>query len=76
VANGLAGLPVSEAEFEAGMLHHHYPCLAGMTQDHDYRDTLMHVSGHLLRQAVHAEVADYLEPTVYLRPHGRSDDED
>ena len=76
VAHGLPGTPASEAEFAAGMLHHHYPCLASMNQDNDYHDTLMHVSGHLLRQAVRAEVADYLEPTVYLRPHGRSEDDD
>jgi len=76
VADGLAGTPVGEAEHTAGMLHHHYPCLASMNQDSDYHDTLMHVSGHLLREAVHAEIDEYLEPTVYLRPHGRSDGED
>jgi hypothetical protein len=70
VAHGLAGQPAAEAEHAAGMLHHHYPCLASMNQDPDYNDTLMHVSGHLLRQAVHAELADYLEPTPYFRPHG------
>jgi hypothetical protein len=71
VAHGLGGLPIAGAEHEAGMLHHHYPCLASMNQDADYNDTLMHVSGHLIRQAVRAEIKDFLEPTVYLRPHGR-----
>jgi hypothetical protein len=71
VAHGLAGRPVAEAEHEAGMLHHHYPCLASMNQDPDYGDTLMHVSGHLLRRAVRSEIEDYLEPVAYLRPHGR-----
>ncbi len=71
VAQGLAGQPVAEAEFQAGMLHHHYPCLASMNQDPDYGDTLMHVSGHILRDAIKAEIRDYLEPTPYLRPDGR-----
>jgi len=30
VARGLVGVSVDEAEFQAGMLHHHYPCLAEM----------------------------------------------
>jgi len=73
VAQGLPGCPVDEAEHEAGMLHHHYPCLASMNQDADYQDTLMHVSGHLLREAVKKEIKDYLEPAPYLRPEGRAD---
>jgi hypothetical protein len=71
VAEGLIGLHVEEAEYEAGMLHHHYPCLASMNQDPDYKDTLMHVSGHLVRQAVKRELAAELPPPAYLRPAGR-----
>jgi hypothetical protein len=70
VISGLAGQRVDDAEHEAGMLHHHFPCLAGMTTDPDYGDTLMHVSGNLLRRAVRAEVADHVEPAAYWRPHG------
>lgn len=76
VAQGLMGRSVEEAEYEAGMLHHHYPCLASMNQDGDYQDTLMHVSGHILREAVKAELKDYLEPTPYFRPMGRVEAED
>ena len=76
VAQGLTGRPVAEAEHEAGMLHHHYPCLASMNRDADYQDTLMHVSGHILREAVKAELRDYLEPTPYFRPMGRVEAED
>jgi len=72
IAAGLIGCRLSEAEQAAGMLHHHFPCLAGMSQDNDYQDTLMHVSGHLLREAVKAEIQPYLE-VVYLRPSGRVD---
>ena len=70
VATGLVGHPVAEAEYEAGMLHHHYPCLASMNQDVDYKDTLMHVSGHALREAVKEQIQSYVE-TTYLQPTGR-----
>jgi thymidylate synthase len=73
VADGLVGKAVSEAEYEAGMLHHHYPCLASMNQDVEYKDTLMHVSGHALREAVKEEIKSSLEPTPYLRPGGLVD---
>lgn len=67
VAEGLSGVPVSEAVEAAGMLHHHYPCLASMNIDEDYQDTLMHVSGNLLRDEIQREVSS-IEPMVYLRP--------
>lgn len=74
VAAGLVGCPVDDAEQQAGMRHHHYPCLASMNQDPDYQDTLMHVSGNLVRAAIKAELADHRE-TLYLRPHGRVEPE-
>jgi len=73
VAQGLAAAPVNDAEYEAGMLHHHFPCLASMNQDSDYKDTLMHVSGHILRVAVKEEIKDHLDPTTYLQPQGRAE---
>jgi hypothetical protein len=75
VAQGLIGCPVDAAEYRAGMLHHHFPCLASMNQDADYGDTLMHVSGHVLREAVKEQIRPHLEPTPYLRPTGRVDAE-
>jgi|Deesub1362A_J573_1020465.scaffolds.fasta_scaffold01562_5 hypothetical protein len=69
-AEGLAGCLLSEALEKAGMLHHHYPCLAGMTKDDNYRDTLMHVSGNLLKDALKEALQPYLK-VVYLRPQGR-----
>ena len=71
VAVGLIGCSVDQAEYEAGMLHHHYPCLASMNQDASYNDTLMHVSGHTLRVTVKEQLKDHLEPTLYLRPTNR-----
>jgi hypothetical protein len=70
VAEGLVGTPVDGAVEKAGMLHHHFPCLASMSQDPDYLDTLMHVSGHLMRAAVRGELEDDLTPVTYLRPYG------
>ena len=74
VAAGLVGCAVDEAEHAAGMLHHHYPCLAGMSQDSDYHDTLMHVSGHLVRAAVREQLGGHVTPPAYLRPAGRAED--
>jgi hypothetical protein len=74
VAQGLIGLPVDDAVEAAGMLHHHFPCLASMNQDADYHDTLMHVSGDYLRDAVKNEIRPFLTPTPFLRPSGRVDE--
>ncbi|MCX7683209.1 MAG: DUF166 domain-containing protein, partial [Anaerolineae bacterium] len=55
------------AEFQAGMLHHHYPCLAGMVKDPDFNDTLMHVSGHIIKDEVAEQVKLYRE-VAYIVP--------
>lgn len=70
VAAGLVGVKVDEAEFQAGMLHHHYPCLAAMGIDADFADTLMHVSGNIMKEEVKAEICPYLT-IQYFVPHGR-----
>lgn len=72
VAQGLVGLSADEAEQEAGMLHHHYPCLASMGIDVDYGDTLMHVSGNLLKDNVGAQVKPF-KRVQYIAPGTRSD---
>jgi len=73
VAANLPGTPADDAVEKAGMLHHHYPCLASMDQDPDYHDTLMHVSGHQVRDTVRAELEEHLTPAAYWRPEGLSD---
>lgn len=75
VAEGLVNVHVDDAVDRAGMLHHHYPCLASMDQEPDYNDTLMHVSGDCLRDAIKEEIRPHLSPTPYLRPAGRSEDQ-
>ena len=73
VAERLAGISADDAEQEAGMLHHHYPCLASMGIDSDYGDTLMHVSGNILRDEVAGQVRPY-KRVQYIAPGIRSDD--
>jgi hypothetical protein len=72
VAAGLKGVAVHEAEFETGMLHHHYPCLAAMGIDDDFADTVMHVSGNITKEEVKDQLCPYL--TIrYFTPHGKVD---
>ena len=60
VADGLIGLSVDEAEEKAGLLHHHFPCLASMAKlPHFNNDTLMHVSGQVLKDNVGEQVKPY-----------------
>jgi hypothetical protein len=60
VAEGLIGLSVNDAEEKAGLLHHHYPCLASMVKlPHFNHDTLMHVSGQVLKDNVGSQVKPY-----------------
>jgi hypothetical protein len=73
VADGLAGVAVDEAEQVAGMRHHHYPCLAAMVIDPDYNDTLMHISGRILKDEIADQVQPYRRAPLYLRPTGRSE---
>lgn len=67
VAQGLVDVSADEAEEKAGLLHHHYPCLAGMVKDPDFNDTLMHVSGNILKERVGEQVRPYKE-ILYVVP--------
>jgi hypothetical protein len=73
VAQGLVGVAVEDAIEQAGLLHHHYPCLADMNKDEDYRDTLMHVSGNLLKDRVRDSLKSHLA-IRYIRPQGHHED--
>jgi hypothetical protein len=70
VAERLVGIDVDEAGEQAGLLHHHYPCLASMGIDSDYGDTLMHVSGNVLKDNVNRQVHLYRQVHQII-PHGR-----
>lgn len=67
VAQHLVGISVDEAQEKAGLLHHHYPCLASMGKDSDFGDTLMHVSGNVLKDNVGDQVKPYLTDR-YITP--------
>lgn len=69
-AEHLPGIPVEQSLEEAGMLHHHFPCLASMNQDPDYHDTLMHVSGNILKDSLKEALGEHLQ-IAYLRPAGQ-----
>jgi len=72
VAQGLVGVSADDAEQEAGLLHHHYPCLASMGIDSDYDDTLMHISGNLLKDNIGPQVKPYRN-IQYIIPGIKSD---
>jgi len=69
-AQGLVGVSSDDAEEKAGLLHHHYPCLASMGIDPDFDDTLMHVSGNVLKDNVGEQVKPY-KTTRYITPGDR-----
>ncbi|HEC34819.1 MAG TPA: hypothetical protein ENI37_08945 [Chloroflexi bacterium] len=71
VGQGLVGVSADDAEQEAGLLHHHYPCLASMGVDPDFSDTLMHVSGNLLKENIGTQVKPF-KHIRYIKPHPHS----
>jgi hypothetical protein len=66
VAEQLIGVSAEEAEQKAAILHHHYPCLASMNMDPDYRDGLMNVSGNILRQEIRGQIEPFLRQNEIL----------
>jgi hypothetical protein len=66
VAEKLVGVSADDAEQQAGLLHHHYPCLASMGIDSDFGDTLMHVSGNVLKDGVAAQVKRFRDVRYYV----------
>lgn len=73
VADKLIGEQVDNAGLMAGLAHHHYPCLASMGIDSDFGDTLMHVSGNLLKDAILEQIRPYKQ-VQYIRPGTQSPD--
>jgi hypothetical protein len=72
VAERLTGISADDAEEQAGLLHHHYPCLASMGIDVDFGDTLMHVSGNVLKDNVGEQVKPF-KRTQYIAPGFKSE---
>jgi thymidylate synthase len=67
VAERLVGISADDAEEKAGLLHHHFPCLAAMGTDPDFGDTLMHVSGNVLKDNIGEQVKPF-KHTQYIAP--------
>lgn len=73
VAAHLVGISADDAAEKAGLLHHHFPCLASMGIDPDYGDTLMHVSGNILKDDVAEQVQPFRHITM-ITPGNRVQD--
>ena len=73
VAEQLIGTPVDEAVEAGGLHHHHYPCQATMGIDPQYGDTLLHVSGNLMKDALKEALASHLR-VRYIRPAAYRDE--
>jgi len=58
VADGLAGVWVRDAVEQGGLLHHQSPCMASMTMDREFEDTLMHRAGLMTKLAVEGPIRD------------------
>lgn len=61
VLENLKGERIQDAEEKAGLLHHNYPCLATMTIDWQFQDTLMHRAGYFVKEAVKRALRGYLK---------------
>jgi hypothetical protein len=71
-ADKLAGTLVVDAIQDIGLHHHHYPCQASMGIDPLFGDTLMHVSGNIMKDALKEALGSDLE-VQYIRPEGLVD---
>jgi len=74
VSENIIGLSVDEVEEKAGLLHHHFPCLASMVKLNDFNhDTLMHESGHQLVGYISDQIKPY-KNINYITPGKRSEE--
>jgi hypothetical protein len=72
VAQRLVGVHIDKAVEKAGLLHHHFPCLASMAKLDDFNhDTLMHASGHILQDNIAEQIKPYMD-IRYIVPGNRS----
>jgi hypothetical protein len=74
-AEKLIDSSTDDAEYIAGMAHHHFPCLASMGIDSDFGDTLMHISGNLMKDAIAEQVKPY-KHIQYITPGTHASDTD
>ncbi len=60
VARQLLGVPAAKAVIQAGLLHHHYPCLATMSVDPNLEIPLIQAAGEFIRHTVEVGVSSSL----------------
>ena len=74
-AQRLEGTAVEDAVPKAGLLSHHYPCLASMERepidDRLEDDTLMHVSGYVLNEEMEEKLRPYRKRPQHFIPDQR-----
>ena len=68
-AEKLVGAPIADSLEQVGLHNHHYPCQASMGIDPLYGDTLMHISGNIMKDALREALGDDFE-VPYVRPAG------
>ncbi|MEI6875434.1 MAG: DUF166 family protein [Spirochaetota bacterium] len=68
-AQKIVGAHADDAEQAIGLAHHHFPCLASMDDDSDFGDTLMHVSGNIMKKATVEALGPWRE-VKYFTPDG------
>jgi len=73
-AEKLTGAKVADSIEQVGLHHHHYPCQASMGIDPLYGDTLMHISGNIMKDALKEALGDDLEVPM-IRPQGFVDED-
>lgn len=56
VAERLAGLKVEESVEQTANFFHNHPCMGSMNMDREIGDTILHVAGHLIMDAVKNEL--------------------
>jgi hypothetical protein len=72
-ATRLEGTPIAGSVEQIGLHHHHYPCRASMGIEAMYNDTLMHVSGNIMKTAWKEALGDRRDvrsfrPPGYVEP--------
>ena len=68
-ADKLKDTPIEESIEQAGLHHHHYPCQATMGIDPLYGDTLLHISGNIMKDSLQEAFGEDL-PVSYVKPDG------
>jgi thymidylate synthase len=64
IAEKIVGIPLEDAEFEAGNKLHNYPCLASMNTDPLIGDTIMHLAGYKAKESVKRALCFALKSAV------------